>query len=315
MIPTADMEAMLADGYIPRRGNLPMRAVIAVCSNKGGVGKTTVATNLAIYLRALYEDLPVLLLGLDDQSIIDRMFRLRPRAPGEPNLKHAFAERSLERVIQLGQYGVQFVPTPPDVEMLKARVEDPEILRRMLDRLDFPGVAIVDTKGDLESLTRSALQAADLAILPVSDWASLEEAAKVLELLERTPLGDGRGRILLTLVDRRTRIDDGGRDLYDRLVAAIDERGWHRFRTYLSRSPRVEALNSATANPGSILHHARGTQVHAQYRALAEEVMAAIDPDGTLAAASPVQAAAPEAEKAGAPFGSLKRALLRGLGR
>ena len=40
-----------------------MRAVIAVCSNKGGVGKTTVATNLAIYLRALHEDLPVLLLG------------------------------------------------------------------------------------------------------------------------------------------------------------------------------------------------------------------------------------------------------------
>jgi cellulose biosynthesis protein BcsQ len=292
-----------------------MRAVIAVCSNKGGVGKTTVATNLAIYLRALYEDLPVLLLGLDDQSIIDRMFRLRPRAPGEPNLKHAFAERSLERVVQLGQYGVQFVPTPPDVEMLKARVEDPEILRRMLDRLDSPGIAIVDTKGDLESLTRSALHAADLAILPVSDWASLEEAAKVLGLLERTPLGDGRGRILLTLVDRRTRVDDSGRDLYDRLVTAIDERGWHRFRTYLSRSPRVEALNSATANPGSILHHARGTQVHAQYRALAEEVMAAIDPEGTLGAASAAPAAARETNEAGAPFGSLKRALLRGLGR
>ena len=85
------------------------------------------------------------------------MFRLRPRAPGEPNLKHAFAERSLERAIQLGQYGVQFVPTPPDVELLKARVEDPATLRRMLDRLDFPGVVIVDTKGDLEALTRSAL--------------------------------------------------------------------------------------------------------------------------------------------------------------
>jgi cellulose biosynthesis protein BcsQ len=292
-----------------------MRAVIAVSSNKGGVGKTTVATNLAIYLRALHEDLPVLLLGLDDQSIIDRMFRLRPRVPGEPNLKHAFAERSLERVVQLGQYGVQFVPTPPDVEMLKARVEDPATLRRMLDRLEFPGVAIVDTKGDLESLTRSALHAADLAILPVSDWASLEEAAKTLELLERTPLGDDRGRILLTLVDRRTRVDESGRDLYERLVAAIDERGWHRFGTYLSRSPRVEALNSATANPGSILHHARGTQVHAQLRALAEEVMAAIDPEGTLGAPARAPLPEPAPESGGAPFGSLKRALLRGLGR
>ena len=97
-------------------------------------------------------------------------------------------------------------------------------------------------------------------------------------------------------------------------MSAIDERGWHRFGSYLSRSPRVEALNSATANPGSILHHARGTQVHAQLRALAEEVMAAIDPEGTLAAASPAPPA-PAPEAGGAPFGSLKRALLRGLGR
>jgi len=292
-----------------------MRAVIAVSSNKGGVGKTTVATNLAIYLRALYEDLPVLLIGLDDQSVIDRMFRLRPRAPGEPNLKHAFAERSLERAIQLGQYGVSFVPTPPDVELLKARVDDPTTLRRMLDRVELPGVAILDTKNDLEALTRNALHAADLVIVPISDWASFEEAEKLQALLAKTPAGETPGRALLTLVDRRTRVDESGRDLYDRLVTAIDGRGWPRFETYLSRSPRVEALNSATSNPGSILHHARGTQVHAQLRTLAEEVVRTIDPDGRLAPARSVPPPAAPEPDAQAPFGSLKRALLRGLGR
>jgi cellulose biosynthesis protein BcsQ len=290
-----------------------MRATVAVCSNKGGVGKTTVATNLAVYLRALHEDLPVLLLGLDDQSIIDRMFRIRPRAEGEPNLKHAFAARSLERAVQLGQYGVQFVPPPPDVELLKARAEDPASLARLLRRLGFPGVVLIDTKGDLEALTRNALAASDLAILPVSDWASLEEAGKVVELLARGRLGAARARILLTLVDRRTRVDESGRDLYERLVAAIDERGFARFETYLSRSPRVEALNSASANPGSILHHARGTQVHAQLRALADQLVLALGGERSAVVRPPAPAEASGAS-GGTPFGGLKRALLRGFG-
>ena len=52
--------------------------VVTVASNKGGVGKTTIALNLAVYLRALREDLPILVLGLDDQSLLERMFALEP---------------------------------------------------------------------------------------------------------------------------------------------------------------------------------------------------------------------------------------------
>ena len=54
--------------------------VLTVSSNKGGVGKTTVASNLAVYLRALREDLPVLVVGLDDQGTLDRMFAFDQRA-------------------------------------------------------------------------------------------------------------------------------------------------------------------------------------------------------------------------------------------
>jgi cellulose biosynthesis protein BcsQ len=273
------------------------------------VGKTMVATNLAIYLRALYEDLPMLVVALDDQSAIERMFRIRSSAPAEGNLKHGWAERSLDRVIQLGQYGIHFVPPPPDTGPLKTRAEDPRTLQRILEQTDFDGVVILDTKSDLEALTRNALHAADLIILPVADWGSLEEAAKLLQLLERDRLLRVKRRILLTLVDRRTRVDAEGSNLHDRLIAAIDARGWPRFESYLSRSPRVEALLSASEAPGSILHHARGTQVHQQLLGLAEEVVKELDLGSGLPA--PRRSLRPRQDPPEPGGIGLKRAFLR----
>jgi cellulose biosynthesis protein BcsQ len=254
-------------------GTRERTCVVAVSSNKGGVGKTTLATNLAVYVRALREDLPVLILGLDDQRTIDRMFALRAPAPGEPNLKHGWAERSLASVIQLGEYGVHFVPSPPDVSLLKARADDPHTLARILARTAWPGLVILDTKSDLEALTQNAWLAADRILLPVADAASLEEAGKALRLIERRGMHVERARVVFTLVDRRARVAGGGPHLYRRLVDETRSRGWLYYKTHLSRSPRVEALNSGEERPLSILHHARGTAVHAQLRDLALELL------------------------------------------
>jgi cellulose biosynthesis protein BcsQ len=287
--------------------------VLSVVSNKGGVGKTTVATNLAIYLRALHEDLPVALVTLDDQSIVERMFRVTPAGPEATNLKHGWSVRCFDRALVLGEYGIHFVPPPPDTGPLKSRAQDPRTLARILEATDFEGLWIVDTKSDLEELTQNALFASDLVILPVADQASFEEAGKALERISRDGGRPDRGRVLLTLVDRRTRVDENRRDLEHRLARAVDEEGWPRFQTSISRSPRVEALNSATGTPRSILHHAKGTAIYRELRELAEEVGKLLDL-GTPVRPTPTRRPSRSPEPERSLVDEIRGALLRSFG-
>jgi len=175
-------------------------------------------------------------------------------------------------VIRLGEYGVHYVPAPPDTALLKARAEDPRTLARILERTAWEGVVILDTKSDLEALTINALHAADRVMIPVADRASLEEARKSFAILAREHLDPDRARVLFTLVDRRTRAAAGA-PLFHDLLAEVRTLGWPYYRTMLSRSPKVETLNSIGAKPLSILHHARGTAIHGQMFELAREVL------------------------------------------
>jgi cellulose biosynthesis protein BcsQ len=62
--------------------------IITLSSEKGGVGKTPVATNLAIYLKALCEDLPVTIFSFDNHFTVDRLFRIRKESANKKDILH-----------------------------------------------------------------------------------------------------------------------------------------------------------------------------------------------------------------------------------
>ena len=270
-----------AQGQLPQAeadawARRPFR-VVAVTSNKGGVGKTTLASNLAVYLRALREELPVLMLGFDDQTTLDRMFALEA-APPRGDLATAFSEGSFAGVARLGQYGVHYVPSTREIPDLKRRLRTPQQLQQMLLRTRWPGLVVLDTKSDFESLTQAAILASDLAIVVVKDQASLIEARRVFELLESKGRPRETARILLSLVDLRVKFrDDQDVDVMAHLLSEIRREGWPLFESFISRSPKVESLyTNPQGRALSVLHAAPQSLVHRQLLQVSLEVLRAV---------------------------------------
>ncbi len=251
--------------------------VVSVTSNKGGVGKTTIATNLAVYLRALREGLPVLFLGLDDQTSVNRMFSLQYVMEGG-TIASALRVGSLAGAIRLGQYGVHFVPASPAIAELKREITDPLRLRSLLERSGWRGVVVIDTKSDFEILTRNALAASDLSLVVVKDQASLLEAQRVFDWLRHRGEPAERARVVLSLVDRRVKYADAATpDVLALLRAEVHRLGYPAFEAYLSRSPTIEALlTNPDGRSHSILNAASTSIVHRQMTRLAQEVLDAL---------------------------------------
>ena len=250
--------------------------VVAIASNKGGVGKTTLAVNLAVLARAAEPTRPVLLIGLDDQNLIDRMF-----GDGEPaalDIADALRGGGLASAIRPGRHGIHYVPTSPGIGALKAEIKHPRVLRDALERSGFPGLVLVDTKSDLEILTQNAIWASDLTLVPITDESSLLEAEKVFRLIDGFGRPYERARIVLSLVDLRIkyRHTEHG-DVLAWLLSQIRARGLPLFETFVSRSPRIEALHTNVGGrPLPVSEEARESLVCGQLRHLLADVLRAL---------------------------------------
>jgi len=260
--------------------------VITISSEKGGVGKTTLATNLAIFLKALNEELPVSIFSFDNHFTIDRMFSIKgQRVTG--TVADLLMETPGKDLLHMGQYGVNYIPSSQDLSDLKISVKKPMMLARLLAQSSIPGILIIDTRPDLDILTQNALYAADRVMIPVKDMPSLENCKNIFALFDKRGLDRKSLTLIPCLIDERIKFDGLFSDQKSLLKAFAINRGYRCQEIYISKSPKVESLNT---NPDGkiypVLTHGRGTDVHTQFtqlsRVLLEEFRNTVEPRAYL---------------------------------
>ncbi len=250
-----------------------MARVIAIANQKGGVGKTTTAINLAASLAASQRR--TLLVDCDPQSNTTGGLGF-VKDPTRRSLYHALIlDEPLARIIKKTQVdGLEIIPADRNlvgavVELVN--LEEREFkLKKLIDipRQNYEFV-ILDCPPALDLLTLNALVASDSVLIPIQcEYLALEGVSELLDTLIRVrrtlnPTLAIEG-ILLTMYDERTNLSR---------QVANDLRSFFGSQVFKTIVPRNVRLAEAPSHGKPIIYYDISSRGAESYINLAKEVI------------------------------------------
>jgi chromosome partitioning protein len=249
--------------------------VIALCNQKGGVGKTTSTINLGAALAETGRR--VLLVDFDPQGALSVGLGVNPNEL-ELTVYNLLMQRDVtidEVLLKTGVSGLDLLPGNIDLSAAEVQLVSEVAREQTLARVLAPVLAdydivLIDCQPSLGLLTVNALAAADGVIIPLEcEYFALRGVALLMDTIYRVqerinPRLEVEG-ILATMYDSRTL---HGREVLARVVDAFGDKV---FRTVVARTVRFP---ETTVAGEPITTYASSSTGAAAYRQLAREVLA-----------------------------------------
>jgi chromosome partitioning protein len=247
--------------------------VVAVVNQKGGVGKTTTAINLAAAMAEVGHS--ALLVDLDPQANSTSGLGLDPARARLSSYHLLSGEATLEQVIQpTGVSGLDLVPSHIDLAgaeiELAAMPERESLLRKALASTPpRAAIVLIDCPPSLGLLTLNALVAATSMLIPTQcEYFALEGLRHLMytHQLVRSRLNPrlAIAGILMTQFDARTTL------AWDVLETVRRAHPHHVLETLIPRNVRI---SEAPSHGKSVLEYDPTCRGAAAYRALVKELL------------------------------------------
>ncbi len=245
------------------------QTIIAVINQKGGVGKTTTATNLAAQLAS--KDSTVLLIDLDPQGNATSGLGI-DREVEPTTYEVLFGHAALDQAVRPADRDGLYI-LPANANLAAAEVELVSLeqreyaLRRSLEVAAYSYI-IIDCPPALGLLTINALSAATSILIPVqAEYYALEGLGQLLATVQRVKEGLNPGLdllgVVLTMYDKRTSLSE---QVMQELKNHFGEK---LFKTVVPRNVR---LAEAPSFGKTIFEHDRWSKGARAYKNVAKEV-------------------------------------------